>query len=324
MPAENLVVFLPEAALHLQPHLGARAIRRGLHRRHGFRRQVDVEALQNRQRQARHAVVGLDLRHRPALHVLVRDLHAFVRLVDRHDLGAEGDLVAELALKAFRELIHAADRLEHRRHARTFDDGPDAIAEARLQQRLEVVRVARSASGGLLVRVIGGIEVAFADEEGDEPLLVLGGQRPIELILIDGLRHQLAGVADHVGLDFPEPDALAGQRPDRFSLVVEVRRLVLVDEHLQRHAELFAVTQHAVMPVPAGATVRRCGRDPRRNYRPASRRPGPLRYASRRAAASSSRRRRDRALRECARCSRVCPARTRRSGRTRPLQESRP
>ena len=64
-----------------------------------------------------------------------------------------------------------------------------------------------------LVRAIGGVEVALADKEGDEPLLVLGGQRHVERVLIDGLRHQLAGVADHVGLHFAQPDALAASGP---------------------------------------------------------------------------------------------------------------
>ena len=114
--AEDLVVLLPEPPLHLQPHLRARAVRRGLHRRHRLRRQVDVEAAQDRQRQARHAVVGRDFRHRAGLGVLVGHLHAVGRLANRDDLGAERDLVAELPLKAFRELVHAADRLEHRRH----------------------------------------------------------------------------------------------------------------------------------------------------------------------------------------------------------------
>ena len=98
--------------------------------------------------------------------------------------------------------------------SRAFDDRSDPVAEAGLQQRPEVVRIAGSARGVLLVGAIRGVEVALADQEGDEPLLVLCGQRHVERVLVDRLGHQLAGVADHVGLHLAQPDALAGQRSD--------------------------------------------------------------------------------------------------------------
>ncbi len=249
MAAEDLVVLLPEPPLHLQPDLRTRAVWRRLRRRHRLRRQVDVECAQDRQRQARHAVIGRDFRHRTSLQILVGDLHAVGRLVDRDNLDAVRDLVPELAREPFRELIHAADRLEHRRHAGAIHHGSNPVGEAGLQERLEVVRVAGSASRVLLVCVIRGVEVALADEEGDEALLVRGRQRHVERVLVDGFRHQLAGVAHHVGLHLTQPDLLRGQWSEVVALVVEVRRLVLVDEDLDGHAELLAVAEDAGVPV---------------------------------------------------------------------------
>ena len=71
----------------------------------------------------------------------------------------------------------------------------------------------------------------------------------VERVLVEGLRHQLAGVADHVGLHLAQANTLAGERPEVRALVVEVRRLVLVDEELDGYAELLAVSKNAGVPV---------------------------------------------------------------------------
>ena len=123
------------------------------------------------------------------------------------------------------------------------------LRKSGLQQRVEVVRIARAARGRLLVGAIGGVEVALGDEERDEAFLVLRGQRHVERVLIDHLGHQLARVAEHVGLHLAQPHPLVRERADVVALVVEVGGLALVDEDLQRHAQLLAVAEHAGVPV---------------------------------------------------------------------------
>ena len=71
----------------------------------------------------------------------------------------------------------------------------------------------------------------------------------VERVLIEGLRHQFAGVADHVGLDLAQTNTLTGERPEVRTFVVEVRRLVLVVEELDRYAQLLAVSKDAGVPV---------------------------------------------------------------------------
>src|SRR5690606_7665566 len=69
---------------------------------------------------------------------------------------------------------------------------------------------------------------------------------------------QLARVADHVGLHFPQPYPRAAERSEVVALVVEVRSLALVDEDLERYAEFPAVAEHAGVPVrqpPRSAVV---------------------------------------------------------------------
>src|SRR5262249_30086216 len=157
-------------------------------------------------------------------------LHAIARLLDRDDFSAKGNLVAELPLKTFRKLVHAANRLEHRHHSRAFGDRSDAAEKAGLQKSGEIMRVAGSARRVLLVGVVLAVQIPFADEERDESLLVVFRQRMIELILIDRFRHQLAGVADHVGLYLAQPNPLPGQWSDLVTFGINVRRVVLVDE----------------------------------------------------------------------------------------------
>src|SRR5262245_51807864 len=156
--------------------------------------------------------------------------------MDRDNLGTKRNLVSELPLKALRKLIHAANGLKHRRHSRARDDRSDSIREARLQQSAEIVRVARSTGSVLLISVVCTVQIPLIDEERDETLLVLLRQRAIELILVDRFGHEFAGITDHVSFYLAKPHALIGQRPDVVALEVEVGRLVLVDENLDRHA----------------------------------------------------------------------------------------
>ena len=161
----------------------------------------------------------------------------------------ELDDVPQLALEGHRELVHPADGLEHRRLARALDHGANAVAEARLQERLEVVRVSGTARGGLPVGVVRRVEVTLGDEERDELLLVLGAQRQSRAFWFDSLGQEFARVAEQIGLDFAEPHALARERTEILPFVEEVRGFGFVDEDLERYPELLAVAEHACVPV---------------------------------------------------------------------------
>src|SRR5438552_5554133 len=56
-------------------------------------------------------------------------------------------------------------------------------------------------------------------------------------------------MADHVGLDLTQPHALVRQRARRVAFVIEIGGVRLVDEDLQRNAELLAVVQNTGMRV---------------------------------------------------------------------------
>ena len=183
-----------------------------------------------------------------AFGVRVHHLHTRVALVHALHLGVEGDAsAADRALESSGELVHAADGMEHRcrRRAIARRNRSQPAAETRLQQGAEVVGGARSTVREGFVAVIGRIEIALCDEKADQPLLVLSRQREIQLPLIDRLDEQLVDASDQVGLDLAQPQPGICQRACGASLVVEIRAVRLVQENLQRNAELLAVVQHA-------------------------------------------------------------------------------
>ena len=182
---------------------------------------------EHRQRHADDDVVGGELGFLAALRVEIDHLHARVVLVHGLHLGVERDAVAaDRALKAFRELVHAADRMKHRRRRRAVArrDRSHPVAEAGLaaapQARTDCPGRGsrRPCTGDPTNR---GSPVPRGSSTNR--CCVLGGQRQIELVLIDRLDEQLVGVADHVGLDFAQPHALVGQRPGGCAFVIEVR-----------------------------------------------------------------------------------------------------
>ncbi len=203
---------------------------------------------EDRERQARHHVVGGDFGLLAALRVFVDHLHAGVVLVHRLDGRVEGEALGpDRLLEVLADLVHAADRLEHRRRGGAFHrrDRAQAIAEAGFEQRRELHHVALAAVGEGLVGPGGAVEVAVAHEELGQALLVVGGERRVQLTLVDGLDEQLVDLAEEVGLHLAHADALVRQRPGDRAFAVEVVGVGVVEEHLHRHAELAAVAEDA-------------------------------------------------------------------------------
>ncbi len=246
--AEDLIVFLPEAAAHREPHLRAVAVPDRPHGFHDLGRQVHVELRDDRHRQAEHDVVGLHLRAAAARRVHVDHLHARVVLVHRLHVGVEGDAGRlDGVLECLHELVHAADRLEHRPGRRPLGGGNrvDAPGEVPSDDLGERIRLAGAADGERLVRVIGGIQIPGLHEKVDEVLLVLRRHGEIELVLIDRLHEQLVDVAGEIGLHLAPADALLRERPGGLTLVIAVVALGVVGERLDAHAQIAAVVQDA-------------------------------------------------------------------------------
>src|SRR5258708_5734245 len=93
------------------------------------------------------------------------------------------------------------------------------------------------------------IEVSVAHEKAHDPLFVFALERYIEWTLVDGFGDQLVRVADHIGLHLAQSNARVRQRASGVPLVKKVRPVSLVDEHLERNTELFAVVQNRRMRV---------------------------------------------------------------------------
>jgi hypothetical protein len=114
-----------------------------------------------------------------------------------------------------------------------------------LEQLRELIWIAGAAVGECLVPAIRCVEIPLGHEEVDEPLRIVGGQRQIELMLVDRFDQQLVGISDYVGLDFAQPHAPVRQWPPSPTFVIEIRRVGFVQKDLKRDAELLAVVQYA-------------------------------------------------------------------------------
>ena len=95
-------------------------------------------------------------------------------------------------------------------------DRAHPVPKIRLDERGEIVGIARAAVLERLVPAVVGVEIALSDQKSDELLLVVGGQRQIELVLIDGLDEEFVRPADHVGLDFAQRTRLLDSEPAAF------------------------------------------------------------------------------------------------------------
>ena len=111
--AEDLVVLLPEPPLELQTHLAGGGVGHGCGRLDEVRREVGVDRREHRERNRRHAVVGLDPA-RPPRRIVVADTHAAIVLADVAHRGAVDDLVSDAGGQRPRQPVGAADDLQHR------------------------------------------------------------------------------------------------------------------------------------------------------------------------------------------------------------------
>ena len=149
-------------------------------------------------------------------------------------------------------------------HALARRNGPHPVAESRLQQRAQLVGIARAAIFKSLVAPVFRIEVALRHEEAHQSRLILGGHREIQSVLIDSLHQQLVHLADDVGFDLPHAYSLFRERACVGAFVIEVGTVRFVDENLQR--------RH---PIPCSSSARRyacteCATAPALTHSPSS------------------------------------------------------
>nr|GEU28535.1 hypothetical protein [Tanacetum cinerariifolium] len=258
--AVDMVVLFPEAALHLQADLAHRRIRHGCHGLLECVRKIGVDLAQHRQRDRAQAVVGADARHLAADRILVGDGHALVALADVLHLGAVADHLAQAFFECLGNGVHAAHGLEHGGLHREVLHRAVHVAKLGLQQVLEPQRVRRLArsrrhAGARVDRVaasrtarvfqILGRELALVHQVIEQQALVVGAQALIELRILDRLGQQFIDMAAHVGLDFLDAHALVGEHTGVFG--IDIRVVVFVDHHFQRHFEQAGVMQRGAV-----------------------------------------------------------------------------
>ncbi len=218
--AKDLIVFFPEPPLELQPDLAglvvADIIDRPLHRR----RKISGDVGEHRQRDGADAIVALHLFLLSGL-LGVYHPHPLRQLPDLAHLGPKLNVFAHLPLQGFGELVHPAHRLQHRhlllQHvvADVVEGGADQAGVDDLQQLVGISQLTRGLTGAgrLPVASAGGAFVAPAQVQLplrpqvlNQRFLVLFRHRQVQGILVYSLGQELARVAPHVVVDFPNPD----------------------------------------------------------------------------------------------------------------------
>ena len=126
------------------------------------------------------------------------------------------------------------------------------------------MRIAGTTDRASLVREVFGVQVAFGDQEGDEPLLVVCAQRLIEFVLARPPWPAALRCTHQIRLDLPKPHLRAGERPGLCALVVAVRGLGFVQEDLERRRRAPCSSRGR----PCGSAG--CARDPPFRYCPSS------------------------------------------------------
>ncbi len=117
------------------------------------------------------------------------------------------------------------------------------------------IYVVTSAVRAQIPEVLRG-QIALAAQIGEEQLLVPLAELLIQRALLHALGQHLGGVAPDVRSDLLPTHRPPGERA-RPSFEVDVRVVVVVDENLQRYAELARVVEHRLVVVgqPPGAVV---------------------------------------------------------------------
>src|SRR5690625_3084666 len=254
--AVDPVVFLPEAALELKPHLCGRGVRDAANGLLKAGAKVRRDLAEHRKWNSADAVIARRFFDRPCLEVLVADAYSVVALPDLGHLGAVTDHVARLAFKCPRNLVHAAYRLEHGEGLvrplaaeRAPCLGSEQLLEsvrfaddARAVTRPHVLVVATATAAGVAVLAVQRTPGA---ERLEKPLAILAREFLVEGPLVCRLRQQLGGVADEIG----------GRRhSDHRFAVVRVRAVnegvaVVVDEHFKLNSQPLAVVEESLVAV---------------------------------------------------------------------------
>ena len=213
--AVDVFILLPEAARlpgDLVGGIVAGVLDDGFH----FGREVGINSFECGEGHGADAVVGIDGFDAAADAVLIGDAYAGAGLADTHDLRVVADDARELLLEGARNLVHAADGLEH--GGLPVDDvlGEETIPQVCIEQRVHGQRIARHAglrSGAGQHFVAGalgagesavGFEIAVLGEELEHALFVFCAELLIERALANAFREQLGDVAacviDHLAL----------------------------------------------------------------------------------------------------------------------------
>ncbi len=112
-------------------------------------------------------------------------------------------------------------------------NGPNPVPESGLEERAQLVGIARTAIFKSLVAPVVRIEVTLRHKEAHKARLVLGGHREIQSVLIDGLHEQLVHLTHDIGFDLPQAHTLLRERACSGAFVIEVGAVRFVDEDLQ-------------------------------------------------------------------------------------------
>src|SRR5690625_3199429 len=252
----NAVVFLPEAALELQPHLGGGSVRNAGDCFLESGAEVGADLAEDGQRNRADAVVARRLFHFTGIEVLVTHAHLTVVLTDFGDFGAVADQVTDLAFEACGNPVHPAHGLEHREGLVAPFAAKCAPGFA-LQEVLERLRGARNTGpvAGTHVFVVTpaaatrvlvvAVECTPRAQGLEQALPVFAGEFLVERTLTGGLGQQLGGVTHEVGRDRHAGNGFAVVVAGAVNQGVAV----VVDENLQVHSEPAAVIKQCLVTV---------------------------------------------------------------------------
>ena len=261
--AVDVLVFFPEAALELQPHLHGGRVRnrrdRARHRRahiHGYLRQYG-------QRNRAQAPIGA--RRHPC--VRVGRIHigggdAAIVLPDVDDLRVVTDQGSEFPPECLADPAHPAHRLEQRRLHVVDIAVRDVLPQIRFQQvgqadgfgrrgaraQSSARRLLESAPvAGFVARHVLEVAVERAPlaQRLEQLFLVLLADPGIQGILARRLGEQLRDMALIVGLDLAITLRLAAE----CAAIVQVGLVIHLYECFERHAQHLAVVEHAPVMV---------------------------------------------------------------------------
>src|SRR5271163_2664374 len=249
--AVDVVVLLPESA-RLPGNLVAGVVGDATDDGDDVGGEVGLNGLKHRERHGADAVIGSDGLSLAALAVEIGDRDAVRGFADFADFGAIADNVAETLAEGHRNLVHAADGLEHGGLPVDHLLGHQALPQVGVEQgvhgkgvdgsRALLARAGWYGEAGTLGAFVEqvGLEIAVLNQKGDHALLVLCGNLLVEGALLDAFGEQLGDMAAGVVHHLP----LLHWLPVVQVVGLHERTAGGVDFNLKRNAEFLAIAQH--------------------------------------------------------------------------------